>query len=91
MNPAKILKVAWRDFLETVRTKTFLISVLIVPLIFIPVMLLVNHFQKKALFGPREDRHLAAISPDDELSPELEKVFASSRIIRCRGLFSFHL
>ncbi|MEA1996765.1 MAG: hypothetical protein U9N45_03970, partial [Gemmatimonadota bacterium] len=58
----KILKVAVREFLETVKTKTFIISILLTPVIIGLVIFISMRLQKKSFTGPRPDRHVAVMN-----------------------------
>ena len=72
----KILDVARRDYIETVKTKTFLFGVLIVPIMVAVGIIVPGKLMKKSFEGPRPDRQLAVLNLTDELSSDLESVFA---------------
>ena len=72
----KILDVARRDYVETVKTKTFLFGVLIVPIMVAVGIIVPGKLMKKSFEGPRPDRQLAVLNLTDELSLNLESVFA---------------
>jgi ABC-2 type transport system permease protein len=72
----KIFEVALRDYLATVRTKTFLIGLLLLPVMIAVGMVVPGLLMKKSLEGPREDIRLAVINLAQELSADLEQAFA---------------
>ncbi|HUU30356.1 MAG TPA: ABC transporter permease [archaeon] len=72
----KILKVAQREYIETVKTKTFLVSILLTPVLIGAVLLLTRYLQKETFSGPRPPRHIAVMNLSDSLSAELDSVFA---------------
>ena len=74
----KILHVAVREYLETVKTKAFLISLLILPLFMGVVLFLSNRFQEKTFSGPRPDRNVAVLNLEEGLTTELDSAFAQN-------------
>ncbi|MBN2288961.1 MAG: ABC transporter permease [Candidatus Glassbacteria bacterium] len=71
----KILEVARRDYIETVKTKTFLIGVLILPVLMAVGMIVPAKLMKKSFEGPMEDRHLAVLNLAEQITPELISAF----------------
>ena len=55
----KLLQIARREYLETVKTKAFIIGIVILPVFMAVVMIFGGKLQKKAFTGPREDRQVA--------------------------------
>jgi len=72
----KIIEVARRDYLVTVKTKTFIIGVLILPVMMAVGMIVPAKLMKKSIEGPRPDRHLAVINLADEITGDFESEFA---------------
>jgi ABC-2 type transport system permease protein len=72
----KILKVARRDFIETVKTKVFLFGVLLVPLLIGGLIFGSAQMQKKSFEGPRPDRQVAIINNSEEIRACIDSVFA---------------
>jgi ABC-2 type transport system permease protein len=70
----KILLIAWRDYLATVRTKSFLIGLLLIPLLLVGGGALVGVLSAfMVLTGDTEDKTFAVIdrTPGEKLFPEL--------------------
>lgn len=70
-----ILKVAQREYVETVKTKMFLISIIITPLLVVGVIFLSGRLMRETVTGPRPARKIAITDLSNELSSELERAF----------------
>ena len=55
----KILKVAQREYLETVKTKIFILSVLFTPIFMAVIIFVMGQVQKRAVMGPRPAKEIA--------------------------------
>ncbi len=71
----KILKVAQREYLETVKTKMFLISIILTPVLVVGVILLSGRLMRESVTGPRPARKIAVTDLSNELSAEIERAF----------------
>ena len=71
----KIVGIARREYLETVKTKAFLIGILALPVFIGIVVVFGGKMQKKAFSGEVGDRHLAVINHEKSLDLELRKSF----------------
>ena len=71
----KILKVAQREYVETVKTKMFLISVFLTPLLVVGIIFLSGRFMRESVTGPRPARKIAVTDLSNELSAEIERAF----------------
>ena len=69
----KVLKIAWRDFLDTIQTKTFLLSFLMVPLIIGIIWFVASNMTKEKKGAPA--KNVAITNLAEGLSPELQPVF----------------
>jgi len=69
----KILKVAKREYAETVKTKMFVVSVLFTPLI-VAIMMLFMGRMEKSMKGPRPAKEIAVTDLSNEVSEELRRV-----------------
>ncbi len=70
----KILKVAQREYIETVKTKVFLISILMLPIMIVAIMFFANRLsQTKA--APRPPMKIAVTDLSQELSTEIKVSF----------------
>lgn len=70
----KTLKIARREYVVSVRSKGFLISVLLLPVFIAGIAILPGILAKKAMKGG-EKRRIAIIDLTGQLYPELEKTF----------------
>ena len=70
----KILKVARREYVETVKTKIFLLSVLFTPVFVIVMMLFVGRLQK-SVTGPRPAKEIVVTDLSNQVAEELRRVF----------------
>jgi ABC-2 type transport system permease protein len=70
----KILKIAQREYVETVKTKTFLIGILITPAI-IGMILFVNSRISRSITGPRPPKRVIVADLSGELLTEIEGLF----------------
>jgi len=71
----KILKIAQREYIETVKTKTFLLGILFSFILIGAVFLISFRLQKKTLTGPLPDRHVTVVNYSGELIDELGSRF----------------
>ncbi len=71
----KILQIARREYLETVKTKAFIIGVLALPVMMVGLMFIGGKVQQKVFSGPREDRHIAVLNHDEAIDSTLEQMF----------------
>ena len=71
----KILKVAVREYVETVKTKTFIISIMLMPVLIAGIVFLSIRLQTKSMSGDIPDRHVTILNLSDELAEELESAF----------------
>ena len=69
----KILKVAQREYAETVKTKMFLVSVLLTPVLVALMMLFMGRMQK-SMTGPRPAKEIAVTDLSNEVAEELRRV-----------------
>ncbi len=70
----RILKVAQREYAETVRTKTFILSMLMTP-VFVGLIIFLGGRITGDRSGPRPDRHIALSDLSGELSDEIKAAF----------------
>lgn len=70
----KIAKVARREFLDTVRTRTFLLSLLLIPILVVGIVLL-SKKMVEGKGGPRPSIRVGVISPSDDLSMRIASAF----------------
>lgn len=70
----KIGKVARREFLDTIKTRTFLIGLLVVPVIIGGVILLGRKMAKNET-GPRPAIRVGVTSPDEDLFTQIRTAF----------------
>ena len=71
----KILKVALREYVETVKTKTFIFSILLMPVLIGGIVFLSIRFQTKSMTGDIPDRQVTILNLSDELTKELDNAF----------------
>ncbi|MCD6307741.1 MAG: ABC transporter permease [Candidatus Latescibacteria bacterium] len=71
----KLLNVAMREYIETIKTKTFLISILITPLIVGGIVFLSVRIQKQTFSAPRPTMRIAILNRSKPITEELETVF----------------
>ena len=69
----RILRVAQREYAETVKTKMFLVSVLFTPLL-VAVMMIFMGRMGKSLEGPRPAKEIAVTDLSNEVAEELRRV-----------------
>jgi ABC-2 type transport system permease protein len=72
---SKIIQIARREYLETVKTKAFIIGVLALPVMMTAMMFFGGKMQQKVFTGPRDDRHLAVLINDDAIEQTLRHMF----------------
>jgi len=72
----KILKIAQREYIETVKTKTFIISILITPVI-IGVVIYFSHRISEGKTGPRPPIKVAVTDFSEQLSQDIEVSFST--------------
>ena len=70
----KILKIAQREYIEVVRTKTFLLSILMTPAI-IATIIFVNSLTQRSITGPRPPRTVLVADLSKELTDEIKASF----------------
>ncbi len=70
----KILKIAQREYIETVKTKTFLIGILMTPAI-IGMILFVNSRIHRSITGPRPPKKVIVADLSGELATEIKDLF----------------
>ena len=70
----KILKIAHREYMETVKTKAFIIGLLLTPVI-IGAIVLINSRVSRSISGPRPPRKVAVTDLSKELSDEIKASF----------------
>ncbi len=73
---SKILAVARREFLETVKNKIFLINLVLVPALALGGAALSIYFAKQAVGGPRETRQIVVEDRSGLLADDLREAFA---------------
>ena len=71
----KILQITRREYLETVKTKAFIIGVLALPVLMIVPIFFVGKMQEKVFSGPRDDIHLAVLNHDTAIDQSLREMF----------------
>lgn len=71
----KILKVARREYIETVKTKTFLIGILLTPVLIAGIIFISTRVQKYSMQGPRPDKNIIIVNLAEEISDDIDKVF----------------
>ncbi len=72
----KIYKVAEREFMETVKTRTFLLGLVFIPALIIGLILFSDRFAPRK-DGPRAPVRVGVTSSSDELSGKIEAVFGA--------------
>ena len=72
----RILKIAKREFVETAKTKMFILSIVLMPVIMVGAMLFSGYTQKKATTGARPTRTVATVVAADQLWSALDETFA---------------
>jgi len=70
----KILKIAQREYIETVKTKTFIIGLLMVPLIIIGIIFFAGYISQDNT-GPRPPIRVAVTDLSNELSAKIKNTF----------------
>jgi ABC-2 type transport system permease protein len=70
----KILKIAQREYIETVKTKAFIISLLMTPVI-IGAIVLINKYIIHSISGPRPPRKVVVTDLSKELSDDIKASF----------------
>jgi len=70
----KIFKIAQREYIETVKTKTFILSILITPAIVGIVLVLVNRLSRD-ISGPRPAKKVVVADLSRELGDEIKGAF----------------
>ena len=71
----KIIEVARREYLETVKTKAFIIGVIVLPLLMGVMIVFGGKMQKKAFAGDVGDRNLAIVNFEKSIDQELRESF----------------
>lgn len=75
MNSGKIFKIARREYLETIKTKTFLISIILTPLLIIGIGLINSRMEKDMRTGAKPARRVAMIDLSGEMAGEVKNAF----------------
>jgi ABC-2 type transport system permease protein len=70
----RIVKVAQREYIATVRTKTFILGVLFAPIIVVAVIFFVGRVEKAGI-GPRRPMEVTLVDLSGELAEELKSSF----------------
>jgi len=70
----KILKIAQREYIETVRTKTFILSILMTPAI-IGFVIFINSRMQRSITGPRPPRTVVIADLTKELTDKIKASF----------------
>jgi len=70
----KILKIAQREYIETVKTKTFILGMLMTPAI-IGLVVLINSRVQRSITGPRPPRKVIVADLSKELTDEIKASF----------------
>lgn len=70
----KILKIAQREYIETIKTKMFVISVLMTPLIIVVILLVSSHLSR-SITGPHPPRKVIVADLSKELTDEIKSSF----------------
>lgn len=73
----KVLTVAWREFLVTIRTKAFILSVIVMPALVVGGIFGTQWVQKLAESEQVPDRRIAIIDRSGAVHPELALMFAA--------------
>jgi ABC-2 type transport system permease protein len=71
---SKILKIAQREYQETIRTKAFIVSILMTPVIIVGIVLFSAYMAKNEP-GPRPAVKVAVVDLSEELSEQIEDAF----------------
>jgi len=71
----KISKIAEREYVETVKTKMFLVTVFLVPILVVGGMFLSVHLTRKTVEGARPTKTIAVTDLSRKLYAELDRVF----------------
>jgi ABC-2 type transport system permease protein len=72
---SRILTVAQREFIETVKNKIFILNLILVPVMVVGGMVISTHFARKTVEGPRPAKRIAVRDLSNELSAEFDRVF----------------
>jgi len=70
----KILKIAEREFLETVKTKMFVFSLILTPLLLVIVLFITGRTQR-SITGPRPERKIAVTDLTGKLASDIRQRF----------------
>jgi ABC-2 type transport system permease protein len=69
-----ILEIARREYIEVVRTKTFILSILMTPAI-IAIIIFVNSLTQRSITGPRPPRQVVVADLSKDLTDEIKASF----------------
>ena len=69
-----ILEIARREYIEVVRTKTFILSILMTPAI-IAIIIFVNSLTQRSITGPRPPRQVVVADLSKDLTDEIKTSF----------------
>jgi ABC-2 type transport system permease protein len=70
----KILKIAQREYIEVVRTKTFILSILMTPAI-IAIVVFINSRTQRSITGPRPPRTVVVADLSKQLTDQIKASF----------------
>jgi ABC-2 type transport system permease protein len=71
----KIFKIAEREFLETVKTKAFILSLVLTPVLIVGLLFITNRAQK-SMMGPRPTKTIAVTDLTHQLGEEIQAKIA---------------
>jgi ABC-2 type transport system permease protein len=69
----KIFWVARREYIETIKTKFFLISIFLTPALIVAVMFVMRFMMNKAMTGEQADRNLVVLDLSGNLAADLQQ------------------
>ncbi|MFC1736768.1 ABC transporter permease [Candidatus Hydrogenedentota bacterium] len=72
----KVLQVALREYIETAKTKAFIIGLFLTPFLVCGIILLMRYTQKEMKKAPEVDRHIAVVDLTGELGLDIERAFS---------------
>jgi len=72
---SKILIVAQKEFLETVKSKIFLVNLIIIPILVVGGIVLATKMTKKSMEGPRPAKTIVVTDLSNSLLPDFESAF----------------
>ena len=72
---SKIVRIAQREYVETIKSKVFVISVFLGPIFVVVMIFMSSRLARKSATGPRPPQRVAVIDLSGELSAELDGAF----------------